>query len=263
MIKTRCHIAMKQTMYKIALFCMLAVTGLSTTPVSANTNWKAIAPGLSYKKVENVASFSDGAIHAFQIDPNAYQFEIALTGQPRSPSIPGLMKQRGAAIAVNGGFFSPEMASLGLRVSKGSLLAPIKATSWWGVFYIKRNHPHIVAYKNYQSHPDVHFAVQAGPRLVVDGKIPKLKPGVSYRTALGIQPSNKIILLVTEDLLLSTQELAEIMRRPEEEGGLNCPNALNLDGGRSTQLYAWLDRFSLQLPGLTQVADFILVVPKK
>lgn len=254
---------MKQTIYKSTLFFMLAIMGLSSTALGANADWRSLAPGLSYKKVQDLVSFSDGTIHAFQIDPNAYNFEIALMERPNVFSIPRLMKQHHAVLAVNGGFFSPEMASLGLRVSKGSRLNPIKATSWWGVFYIKRNQPHIVAYKNYQPHSDIHFAVQAGPRLVVDGKIPKLKPGISYRTALGIQPSHKIILLVTEDLLLSTQELAEIMRRPEAQGGMNCPNALNLDGGRSTQLYTRLDKFSLQLPGLTKVADFILVVPKE
>ncbi|MDF3054110.1 MAG: hypothetical protein K0Q74_17 [Gammaproteobacteria bacterium] len=246
---------------------MLIYMGLLSPALAASSDWTPIASGLSYKKIENLVSFSDGAIHAFQIDPSIYNFEVVVTGkdaiQTGARSITGLMQQQNAVIATNGGFFSPEMGLLGLRVSKGSSLSPIKSTSWWGIFYIKHNQAHVVSYKNYRPDSAIQFAIQAGPRLVVNGKIPKLKPGVSYRTALGIQPSNKIILLATENLLLSTQELAEIMQRPEEKNGLNCVNALNLDGGRSTQLYTRLDKLSLELPGLTKVADLIFVIPKE
>lgn len=52
------------------------------------------------------------------------------------------------------------------------------------------------------------------------------------------------------------------MRKPEGEGGMNCVDALNLDGGRSTQLYTQLDKLSLYLPGLSKVSDTVLVIAK-
>ena len=63
--------------------------------------------------------------------------------------------------------------------------------------------------------------------------------------------------------MLSLQELATMMQRPTEEGGLGCVDALNLDGGHSTQLYANLPGFSLQVMSATRVADAVLVVPNK
>jgi exopolysaccharide biosynthesis protein len=49
---------------------------------------------------------------------------------------------------------------------------------------------------------------------------------------------------------------------PPIEGGLGCMNALNLDGGSSTQLYAKTQDFSLSIPSFSAVTDAVVVVPK-
>lgn len=240
---------------------LLFGTGLFPSAyANVDPSWQSLAPGLAYKKLGSFLTFPTGVLHAFQIDLKNYDFDIT----PVEKNIYDTMRQHNASIAINGGFFTPEMKPLGLRISQGNQFNPIKSTSWWSIFFIKNNKAHITPQANYTPSSDVRFAVQAGPRLVVNGVVPpKLKSGADYRTALGIQPSGKVILLVTESLLLSTQELAEIMRRPEHEGGLNCVDALNLDGGSSTQLYTQIKNFSLSLNGISQVADTILVIPKE
>jgi hypothetical protein len=52
------------------------------------------------------------------------------------------------------------------------------------------------------------------------------------------------------------------MRKPEIEGGLECTDALNLDGGSSTQLYANVRLFKINVPGINAITDAILVVPR-
>lgn len=97
---------------------------------------------------------------------------------------------------------------------------------------------------------------------MVDGKLPKLRPGVANRSALGILRDGQILIIATQNLYLSTTELANILRRSAAEEGLECWQAINLDGGSSTQLYAKVKDFELSLPSFMPVADVVVVMPK-
>lgn len=93
------------------------------------------------------------------------------------------------------------------------------------------------------------------PRLLIRGNIPSLKAGVADRTALGITDEGKVIILVTTNAAMSTRQLAQIMRAPP----LSCSDAINLDGGSSSQLYAKIDSFQLNVHGFSNVSDAIIV----
>jgi uncharacterized protein YigE (DUF2233 family) len=239
---------------------------LTSTTLSAITPaaWREITPGLEYAKINYYLGFPAGSLHVFRFNLKQYQLKIAFTQAVNNPSfsIPQLMSTNKAIIGINGGFFSPDLKPLGLRINEGQVKYPLKATGWWGVFYTKGQKAYIVSPKDFTLDKSINFAVQGGPRLVIDGKIPNLKTGVANRTALGITENGDIILAVTDGLLLSTQELADIMSRKSDEGGFDCRNALNLDGGSSTQLYVLADDFNLRVPGINQVTDAVLVVPK-
>lgn len=232
-------------------------------PIAASTHpttWQSIAAGLEYAQLSDFPSFPNGYIHAFKINLAYYNLKIRF---PQSEiTLPELMQQEKAVLAINGGFFTSEFTPLGLRISQGQLLSPLRPITWWGVFYIIGKRAAIVSQKNYQPNKIVDFAIQAGPRLLDNQHIPKLKPDIDYRTALGVTRTGQIILLATENLMLSTGDLAAIMQRPATAGGLDCVEALNLDGGHSTQLYTHLQNLSLQVKSYTPVADSILVVPK-
>lgn len=83
-------------------------------------------------------------------------------------------------------------------------------------------------------------ALQAGPRLVVDGKVaidvkgegfkdPKILTGGGARSALGLTRDHKLILLTTGGATIP--QLAEIMKQA------GAYQAMNLDGGASSGLY--------------------------
>ena len=142
------------------------------------------------------------------------------------------------------------------------MVSPFKSISWWGVFYIINGKPHIVAARNYRYSRNISFAIQTGPRLINNGKILPLKPGAAQRSAIGILPNNQVIILVTQDMRITTTQLAKIMQRPIKQGGLGCIYAINLDGGSSTQLYANINKFKLNLTSFAMVADTVLVSPR-
>lgn len=225
--------------------------------------WEPIAPGLEYAKI-NAFGLGSRGIHAFRFDLKNYQLQLVYTKQQnRLIDIASLVHANRAIIGVNGGFFTPDLKPLGLRINQGKITSPIKNTTWWGIFFTRELQAYIVAANQFKPSKDINFAVQSGPRLIVNGQIPSLKPGVANRTALGITRDNKIILLATANFPLSTLELAKIMKAPTDQGGLNCDNVLNLDGGSSTQLYARLNNFSLSVPSFAMVTDAVLVIPKK
>lgn len=246
-----------------AIFVVL-LTLLTAACWGQPTSWQSLSDGLEYVKLQVGAGAPSGVIHAFRIDPQFYQLKLAFLRDSDLPSatVANLAKTNHAVIATNGGFFSPDLRPLGLRINQGEQKNPLKGTTWWGVFLIKDGKAEIVSQKNYKFDKSIEFAIQSGPRLLTNGKIPTLKGGLDNRTALCITHDQKIILLATENLPISTYDLAKVLRQPSEKGGLGCFNALNLDGGSSTQLYAQINKFRLQVSGFTFVSDAVLVVPR-
>lgn len=254
---------MIRAILKIALILILLI---ATASVATPTYWRVLSPGIQYTKLNMLSGFHIGHLHAFRINLNDYQLELAIAGDEHDPiaTVADLTLLNKGLIGVNGGFFSQELKPLGLRIANYEQKYPLKATTWWSIFYIKEGKPHIVSQKSFKNQKNIQFAVQCGPRLIVDGKIPiTLKPGLDSRSALGITKDDQVILAVTENLKLSTTEFAHILHRLPIDGGLGCTNALNLDGGSSTQLYAKLKNFNLNLKGYNGVTDAIIVIPKK
>lgn len=228
--------------------------------VAAGTEWKQLQKGLEYATIK----FSPGTIHAFRIDPGLYKFGVITARQlgRDSSSVKDMAKKSGSLIAVNGGFFTPEYDSLGLLISNGKTINPPKKTSWWSVFYIKDNKPYITHTSSFSGGGSVDMAVQCGPRLLVGGSIPKLKPAFAERSAICIDKKKNVLLIATENLVIQPHELAEYLRESEPGGGLDCVTALNLDGGSSTQMYANVGSFRLNVVGSKNVANAVVVYPR-
>lgn len=247
----------------IKMWVVLSFLFFISVTTTAKTTWRELSPGLWYTQLTIPTLRSTGYVHAFKVDLSYFRFSIALAKEydGRFSSAQNLTLASKGLLGINGGFFSPEMDSLGLRISEGELLSRFKKSPWWGVFMINDGQAKVVSAKQYQSADSIDFAIQSGPRLLVDGKIPQLRPGVDSRSALGIRRNGQVIILATQSLYLSTKELAEIMQRAESKNGLACWQALNLDGGSSTQLYAKINDFTLSIPSFMPVADVVVLMP--
>jgi uncharacterized protein YigE (DUF2233 family) len=124
------------------------------------------------------------------------------------------------------------------------------------------NHPRIIHTKEFQREGNITQALQVGPRLVVEGKEKSMKKQASRRSALGITRREQVILLNTGDTDAYFQDLAKFFRLPESEGGLECRDALALDGGGSAQMYAEYKSLIIDLPGQWAVPNGIGVFKK-
>lgn len=226
----------------------------------AGNDWRTLAPGIEYQDLDGSFLTPWSHVHVFRINlkENELKLVFAKDLSRESASIKEYAEFSKALLAINGGFFDSNYKPLGLRINNKRQRIPAKNISWWGIFYIKNQQPHLSSVDQFRADRQIEFAIQSGPRLLINNRIPPLKPGRAERSALGIRSDGRVIILVTDNMPLSTTELAQLMKAPP----LSCENALNLDGGSSSQLHAHLDSFQLDVHGFSNVSDAVIVKEK-
>lgn len=145
------------------------------------------------------------------------------------------------AFAMNGGMFDDAGAPIGLMIENGHEVRAINRREGDGNFHLlpngvflvrKDGRAEVVASAAFKPAPDIAFATQSGPMLVIDGALhPKFDPdGTSryVRNAVGIGPDGAPLFVVTTDVV-SLGKLARFFR-----DRLKARNALYLDGSVSS-----------------------------
>lgn len=226
-------------------------------PMAYAKSWQPIEPGMEYVDIRYQSLSQWSHIHAFRIDLQKMRLSVFMAKDlpEHYASVQAFRQHEHGLLAINGGFFNPNKTPLGLRISDKQILNPLRRISWWGVFFIQKQHAAITTPFEFHAKKNIEFAIQSGPRLLVAGQIPTLRPGYANRSALGIDDKGRVIILVTENLPIATTDFARILKAPP----FRCVDALNLDGGSSSQLYAKMPHFKLDVPGFSQVSDAIIV----
>jgi uncharacterized protein YigE (DUF2233 family) len=136
--------------------------------------------------------------------------------------------------AMNGGMYQPDLSPVGLYVEDGRELHRADTRGGSSNFRLKPNGVFYVAdggagvmetSKFLASGIKPRYATQSGPMLVIDGRIhPRIRPtGTSTKTRNGA-----IVFAISEEPV-TFHAFADLFR-----DGLNCPNALFLDGSISS-----------------------------
>lgn len=211
--------------------------------------WQQPLPGITYTKLRIERSEQDTYLDVFRIDPQ--RFVIRPLWSASRKTAQQFASENKALIVINANFFDENIQPLGLVQDNGRTLNPFKNISWWSVFCLKDTTPTIV-HSSQAKGMSCDVAIQAGPRLVVDGNIPKFNDETSYRTAIGINRAHEVFFVIAHDPI-SMRELAQILVQPESAGGLECSNALNLDGGTSSQVYASIGNLTVSFGGFVGV----------
>jgi hypothetical protein len=148
---------------------------------------------------------------------------------------------------------------MGLAVDEGRVMALGKQRSW-GALVIDGTNGRIMLGADIQDHLAHRLVVQGIPRLLVGGKVQQLKPQIGERTAVCAE-GNVVVLVVSTKA--EATAFASFLGDPPDKGGLGCWDALNLDGGASTQLVVKLPALALSLPGGWGVPNALVVAPGK
>jgi len=219
-------------------------------------SWQPIAPGLERRSVER-----DGVeLEALRIDRDVASLRVVVASElgRRSATARQFVEATGAMAAINGGFFDPKMRPVGLRMSGGETVAGAVQKNLQA-FVVARDGARVVTGATLEGQlVEALEVVQCRPRLVVDGRAHRVKPQPTRRSAVGVDGDGRIILVVTARGVVSGPELGRWLAASAQTGGFGLEQALNLDGGGSSQMYV---TDGLDVPGLTSVADAVVVWP--
>lgn len=243
---------------------IMSVLLVASAATAASQPWSLLEAGMEYRKATFAPASGDGngTIHFFRIDPKRWKLRLISARQFNrdAATVKFLAQESRARLAINGGFFSADFKPLGLRISDSIQTNGLRNVSWWGIFAIVLGKPQLFSLRDYAPAKPPEFAIQAGPRLLVNSSIvPTLKEGLDQRSAIGMTAEGLIVLAVTDRAWLSLTEFAQWMR--SSEGG-GCVSALNLDGGHSSQLY-YANRISeIAIENTSTIVDAIGVFAK-
>ena len=158
--------------------------------------------------------------------------------------------------ATNAGMFDSKLKPVGLHVQGGRELVHANTKSGRGNFHMRPNGIFYLSGGNaavaetqafLKQRPAADLATQSGPMLVMNGRLhPRFKQGstsLKLRTGIGVHADGKVIFAISQEPV-SFESFARLFR-----DGQKCPNALFLDGGSASSLFApTLNRFSNVLP---------------
>ena len=161
--------------------------------------------------------------------------------------------------ATNGGMYHPDNSPVGLYVEEGRELVRANTSAGPGnfhmrpngVFYVTGEIAGILETRSFiKQRPQVDFATQSGPMLVIDGKVharfDRYGGSRKYRAGVGSRDPNSVVFAVSESEV-SFGEFARLFR-----DRLRSKNALFLDGGSATSFYS---------PALRRNSNFLPLGP--
>lgn len=243
-----------------ALAILLATADTTTSqPRSEPPKFSAVAPGIAHAAFKagptDAGPFSG---HAFKIDLDVADLRLIPAGDPpqRRP-VEQIAAPYPAVVASNASFFDKDGRAMGLVVDAGRVIASSNRRAW-GALVIDGNQARIMPGADIADPAGHRLIVQGLPRLLVGGQVPPLKPQIAERTAVCAE-GNIVVLVVSTSA--DTTAFARFLADPPDQGGLGCRDALNLDGGPSTQLAVKLPGLTLSLPGGWGVPNALVVTP--
>lgn len=225
-------------------------------------SFATIADGLAYARLRknNRAQVpTDG--HVFRLDLRKVGLRVLPAGGPSTRrNVDVIVRALPDVVASNASFFDEKDRAMGMVIDQGRTISKRIIPSW-GALVVRGDHASIHPGKELTALPlsRLDLVVQGTPRWVIDGVVPKLKSQIAKRTAVCAR--QHIVLLVISTLPVEAEAFANFLARPRARGGLECHQALNLDGGPSTQLAARIGDIRIDVPGGWGVPNALVALP--
>jgi len=227
-----------------------------TSPDGFVEHWKTV--------VENEASGERATLHTAVFESRVATLRVIdQPDTPRSELAEALARAKSIA-GVNGGYFDPEDAPVGLLVSDGRVLAPLrKAKLLSGVLTASASRVDIVRASRFTMSTRIKSAVQCGP-LLVERSVPIAglnDTRKARRTFAGVDGKGRATLGVCSALSLA--QLGQILAAlPEAAGKITITRALNLDGGSSSAFWFAGKDGIFSIREQKTVRDFVAIMPQ-
>jgi uncharacterized protein YigE (DUF2233 family) len=246
------------------LVLLLATSVRGEWTVASSQTDRSAVPGIEHRRVVLTESESD---ERATLDLALFSTKSATLRVIDNPSgednLAGVMRRENYLAGVNGGYFDPENKPVGLLISDGKVIAPLrKARLLSGVMIVSNDRMQLLRVAEYSSKRKATAALQCGPFLVDRGQpVPGLNDTRSARrTFIVAGGSDRAAIGFCSGVTLA--QLARILATPEVAPELKGQRALNLDGGSSSAFWFAGERDPFSISEQKTVRNFVAVVPK-
>lgn len=173
-----------------------------------------------------------------------------------------LMPRENCLAGVNGGYFDPENKPVGLLISDGNVVAPLrKARLLSGVMIVSKGKIQLLRTAEYSTKSKATTALQCGPFLVDRGQpVPGLNDTRPARRTFIVTGEDRTAIGFCSGVTLA--QLGKILAMPGITPGLKVQRALNLDGGSSSAFWFAGESEPFSISEQKTVRNFVAVVPK-
>lgn len=242
-------------------FCLLASAGLAWEIESQRERGRLEGGAVVWERRLNEAGKSV-AVSGVSFSTREHRLEVADFAPPAQKKLADAAREAGALAGCNASYFHEDFRPLGLVISGGKTIhGQERARLLSGILAVRGGRIELVRSPAFRPGSDVSAAIQAGPWLVEDGAgiagLDNVKR--ARRTIVATDGRGRWALLATSPVTLA--DAAGLLA-----GGLAIPDwevrdALNLDGGSSTALWA-AGSPGMLIPEYGYVRNFLLVFPK-
>jgi exopolysaccharide biosynthesis protein len=245
-------------------FLLLARLASADWSVTSSEVEKSSSAGLEHRHV--VLAESESGDEA-TLDLALFSTKSAIVRVADNPAgtedLASVMRRVRGLAGVNGGYFDPQNAPVGLLISDGKLIAPFrKARLLSGVLVATKGRVEILRAAEYSSRKTATAALQCGPFLVDGGAaVSGLNNTKSARRTFVLTTgSDRAAIGFSSPVTLA--QIGEILATARLAPDLKVQRALNLDGGSSSAFWFAGERGVFSIPEQKTVRDFVVVVPK-
>ena len=173
-----------------------------------------------------------------------------------------VMPRENCLAGVNGGYFDPANKPVGLLISGGKVIAPLrKARLLSGVMLVSNGQLQLLRTAEYSSKRKPTEALQCGPFLVDRGQpVPGLNDTRAARRTFVFTAADRAAIGFCSGVTLA--QVAKILVAPELAPGLKVQRALNLDGGSSSAFWFAREGDPFSISEQKTVRNFVALGPK-
>lgn len=205
-----------------------------------NFDWRTLTDGIEFStyRLEGDTSILRFELYLLRFDPKKIEIDIALPTVLGNSDIKTMAQDYDAKVGINANFFDNNGKTLGLVIKNGRQINKLHVggQTLTGIFYIDDGNPAIV-HRTEKIPETAELAIQSGPRLMLGGKLAKLSPSEYSTRRSGIATTQDEKIIVYSTLLrfpgATLAQIQQMLMSPE----LNIKDAINLDGGGSSQLF--------------------------
>lgn len=206
-------------------------------------HWTRVEEGYDLGRyiVGSKDSFLPSEVILARFNPNKFSFHAVravVDGSPSTADVRSITQQAQGIAGINAHFFDENDRPLGLLIENGEVQQRPHRSGrvLTGIFAIKKGLPLINLRERFQMDGTT-MAIQAGPRLIEDGKRVAMgdDDGTSRRSGVALTKANEVILYATVLRFpgASFDDIQSMLLDP----ALGVWQAMNLDGGGSSQLF--------------------------